>query len=347
MERYVEALKQEYQLVLSAYGEPFAFKTIFVGGGTPTALPDTAFKSLMTFIQALPKTLDYEWTVEANPESLSTEKLKIMKAAGCNRLSIGVQDLNETILKRIGRLHTAEDFKDAFSDARALGFDNISVDLMFGIPGQTLEGFKTTLKDIIALSPEHISTYSLKIEEGTVMAHLVEKGHIEPLSDEMDRLMYHEIISVLSDNNYEQYELSNFSRENHESRHNLSYWHNESFLALGLSSSYYVLGTRFENVHELDRYFKNIEAGHLPILTRETNGIDTERYETLFLQLRLSEGLDVMKFSQRYGIDFDQIYGSVVKRLIGEGLMAQKDDVLTLTERGKDLSNSVFVDLMI
>lgn len=344
---YIEALKQEYQLLLSAYGDHYVFKSIFVGGGTPTALPDVAFKALMTFIQSLPKTADYEWTVEANPESLSVEKLKMMKAAGCNRLSMGVQDLNDDILKVIGRLHSAKDFRDAYRAARSLGFTNISVDLMFGIPGQTLEGFKRTLEEIISLSPEHISTYSLKVEEGTAMATLVDKGQLRPLSDEEDRAMYHDIIALLGANDYHQYELSNFSRVNCESRHNLSYWHNESFLGLGLSSSYYMFGTRFENVHDLDLYFESIQRGQLPILSRESNGMDTERYETLFLQLRLSEGLDILKFSQRYCIDFEAVYGSVVHRLISEGLLGLKDQTLYLTGLGKDLSNSVFVELMV
>jgi len=179
------------------------------------------------------------------------------------------------------------------------------------------------------------------------MDTLVQNGQLEPMTEEDDRALYHMIKQTLKDNGYGHYELSNFSKPGRESRHNLSYWHNESFLGLGLGSSYYISGTRYENVHDLNVYLQKITEGRLPILTAETNGLDTERYETLFLQLRLSEGLDIDRFSQRYDIDFESLYGSVVKGLIEARLLAKTGQKLYLTELGKDLSNQVFVDLMI
>lgn len=347
MATYVEHLKVEESLLRVTYPQIIAYKSVFVGGGTPTALPDTTFKALMDFISALPRTANCEWTVEANPESLTPNKLNFLKNAGCNRLSIGLQDTDEFVLKSLGRIHSKERFFDAYRDARRSGFKNINIDLMFGVPGQTVHTFRKTLAEVTALKPEHISAYSLKIEEGTVFHHRVKAGELEPLSEKTDRELYHLIKETLTSWGYQQYELSNFALNHFQCAHNLSYWHNENFVALGVSSAYYMNQVRYTNTVDISQYLSKLDLGLLPIETAETNTIEIERFETLFLQLRLMDGLAVDAFEARYGIDFNCVYGPAIDGLIDRGLIKRKGNQILLTDLGQDLSNQVFLALMV
>lgn len=345
-ESYVDALEREYALLMAAYPEVMRFKSIFVGGGTPTAISDRAFDRLLALISRLPKTADYEWTMEANPESATPNKLRAMRLAGCNRLSMGLQDFEPTVLKTLGRIHTAETFVEAFHQARAVGFENVSADLMFGIPGQTLESFTETVRRLVALGPEHISTYSLKLEEGTRLEALVSSGKLPEPDEGLDRDIYAMLCEQLRAAGYEQYELSNFCKPGYACTHNLAYWHNERFVGLGLSSAYFMGHERIENLTDIAAYLETVDAGRLPIGHKEEITPEMERFETLFLALRLNEGLNIAAFEQRTGVDFEAVYGEKVSEMIQSGLLTQEAGVVKLTALGRDLSNSVFVTLM-
>ena len=319
--------------------EEYEVDTVYFGGGTPTLLPLADWKRLMAALRSSFRiTSDCEITCECNPATADRPYLSALRGFGINRLSIGLQSANEGELKLLGRAHSLEDFCICFADARAAGFENISVDLMYGIPEQTLESFERTLDAVTALSPEHISAYGLKIEEGTPFFR---KKESLPLPDEdTEYEMYCLCTRHLEKQGYQKYEISNFARAGKESRHNLRYWRRLDYLGLGVAAHSCFRGERFGNSRDLAAFL-----GGEDITAERTALTDGDRlYEYLILSLRLAEGIDGEEFSKLFGISFESFYPRC-EELIRQGFLKREGGRLSFTDRGFFLSNAILSDL--
>ena len=342
MQAYVDALTAEIQ----AQGKRYANReviSVFFGGGTPTALEIPMLAQLMRAVsESFRGAADAEITTEANPGTLSFEMAAALKKMGFNRLSMGVQAWQNSILRSLGRIHTIEEFLENYHAVRQAGFENVNVDLMFALPGQTMAEWQETLRHIVALKPEHISAYSLILEEGTPFCESYREGELHPVSEETDREMYHWAVDYLAEQGYRQYEISNFARAGRQSRHNCIYWRAEEYLGLGLGAHSYMDGVRFHNGYDLQAY---ISAEGNPLRLRE----DAERLteadalaEFMFLGLRLTEGVSFARFRQRFGKEMDAVYGRELRELTELGLLVREKDGVRLSRRGVDVSNFVF-----
>lgn len=347
MEEYVDALLQE----ICAYGKiDFEVQTIYFGGGTPSILPAEAIMRCLTAIRETFTVAETaEITLEMNPGTVTREKLKAYKWAGINRLSIGLQSVREDELKLLGRIHTFAQFQECFTRAREEGFENISVDLISGLPGQTKEAFLESLNTVKNLGAEHISVYSLIIEEGTPFYELYgEEGsrREELISEETDREFYELTKKELAKAGYIRYEFSNYARQGFESRHNSSYWTGVDYLGLGLGASSYFLGERFHNTADKSEYVKNAE--NLEILRQDVQRLSKEEQmeEFMFLGLRLCKGISKTEFEKKFGKAIEEVYGSVVKRLIGLNVILEDGDRIALTDFGIDVSNQVLAEFL-
>jgi len=325
MDAYVNALLLEIQN--TKVSTPIS--TIYIGGGTPTALPSVLLCKVLDAVRAFPLTPGAEITVEANPGTLSREYLSALKANGVNRLSIGLQTTHPHLLKAINRIHTMEDFLENFHAARGLGFDNINVDLMFALPGQTLACWHDTLQEIIALSPQHISAYSLTPAENTPLWDALESGALTLPCDRTDRKMYHLTRELLTNAGYTHYELSNFAKLGFESQHNIDCWLRVPYMAFGLGAHSFDGKTRRRNTENMHEYL----AGRPPSDIEHLSETDTLS-ETMILGLRLTEGI--------LEKDIPQIYATQVADLIAKGLLARQNGRALLTPLGMDLANQVF-----
>lgn len=340
---YIGAMLDE----LSAYRERnnFIYKSVFIGGGTPTVINCSLIGKLIE--RLAPDTRSgAEITMECNPGTVTEDSLNYYRSIGINRLSVGLQAWQEDLLSRIGRIHGLKDFIYTYENARKAGFDNISADLMFALPGQTMEMWEETLENVCRLGVEHISCYSLKLEEGTKLYRLHEEGKVQLPDEDTDRDMYARALDILRSFGYNQYEISNFARKGKECRHNLVYWRNEEYLGIGAGSHSKLDNRRFWNFRDIDLYISQLRKGELPVEGYEEVAASEDMWETIFLALRLNEGLDLQCFSSKYRIDFMKKYGAVVNRLSEQGLLTLYDNRLKLTGRGRDLSNSVFIEFM-
>lgn len=346
--RYRAALLQEmalYQCRLTQ--EDRQLKTIFIGGGTPTCLPAEELAAILDgcrrYFHWLPGA---EVTVEANPGTVDTEKLTILRFAGVNRLSLGVQSCQGHLLQLLGRIHDFDQAVEAVHLARRAGFNNISVDLIFGITGQTLVDWRNCLESILALSPEHISAYGLQIEEETPLARAVAEGRIVPCDEETELSMYQEVMDLLSARGFEHYEISNFARPGYRCRHNLGYWHNRPYLGLGPAAYSYLGNIRYYNIRLLAEYGCRIARGELPVAAEEYLSRQTMMAETVFLALRVLEGLNLEEFAARFGERAEDVYGKQIKHLSRLGLVEINSGYLRLTTRGLPLANAVFAEFV-
>ncbi|MBQ7758579.1 radical SAM family heme chaperone HemW [Anaerotignum sp.] len=342
MQAYVDALTAE----IKARGKEYPNKkvvSVFFGGGTPTTLEIPLLEQLMQAVFASWDIAeDAEITTEANPGTLDREMATALKKMGFNRLSMGVQAWQNRLLKDLGRIHTIEGFLENYKAVREAGFENVNVDLMFALPNQTMADWQETVKNITALEPEHISAYSLIIEEGTPFFERYEKGQLEPASEELDRKMYHWAVDYLAEKGYEQYEISNFAKKGKQSRHNRIYWQAEEYLGMGLGSHSYMEGERFHNIYDLQEY---IAANGDVSLLKEDIEIITEEdalAEFMFLGLRLTEGVSFARFRERFGKEMQEVYGGQMKELKQEGLLEENAEGIRLTRRGIDVSNVAF-----
>lgn len=342
MQAYVDALTAEIQ----AQGKRYANReviSVFFGGGTPTALEIPMLAQLMRAVsESFRGAADAEITTEANPGTLSFEMAAALKKMGFNRLSMGVQAWQNSILRSLGRIHTIEEFLENYHAVRQAGFENVNVDLMFALPGQTMAEWQETLRHIVALKPEHISAYSLILEEGTPFCESYRAGELHPVSEETDREMYHWAVDYLAEQGYRQYEISNFARAGRQSRHNCIYWRAEEYLGLGLGAHSYMDGVRFHNGYDLQAY---ISAEGNPLRRREDAEQLTEAdalAEFMFLGLRLTEGVSFARFRQRFGKEMDAVYGKELRELTELGLLVREKDGVRLSRRGVDVSNFVF-----
>lgn len=320
--------------------------SIFFGGGTPSSIKGHYIVKIMEALrQAFEISKDAECTIECNPESVDLDKLRAYKGAGFNRISFGLQSTNATMLKRLGRIHTYEDFERAYAWAREAGFANINADLMLGLPGQKVEDAYEDVKKVCGIGLEHISAYSLIIEEGTRFYDLYEGANDVPIdmslpSEDDERKIYHGCVDILEKHGYHQYEISNFSKKNFECVHNFGYWCRKSYLGFGIGAATLFVGERYSNVRDIKRYLSGESVDEK---TREKLSPNDEISETLFLGLRTNAGVDLSLFYKGFGVDFDSIeqLKNHTDRMILEGLLERKNERLRLTKRGFDFANQV------
>ena len=335
---YVRMLCREIDETYSDY-RGMEVKSIFVGGGTPSVHPPALLGRISDKIfSRFDVDSKAEITIETNPGTLDAKKLAEMKSMYFNRLSMGLQAWQDRLLKKLGRIHTADEFETNFLQARDAGFKNINVDLMFALPAQSLDDWQETLEKVIKLRPEHISAYSLIIEEGTPFFDMFDRGELKETDEETDRKMYYLAKEMLSDKSYKQYEISNFAKEGFECYHNKVYWRTEEYQGFGLGAHSYSDGVRFHNTYDMKEYLR----GEGLRLDKEFLSIEEKQEEFMFMGLRMNEGVSEAEFLRRFGESMDSVYGDEIKELISEELLVKKDGRLSLTDRGVDISNSVF-----
>lgn len=338
--KYVDKLLEEIRLVSGGYGER-RVSSVFVGGGTPSVLPGAWIEEIFAYLR---KYFNIEETaeisLEANPGTISEEKLGAYRRAGINRLSLGLQSSSDRELKALGRIHTYGEFLESFRLARAAGFRNINVDLMCALPGQTVEGFMKTLEKTADLNPEHISAYSLIVEEGTPFYEIYGEGRGTGLlpDEEEERQMYHKTREFLSSRGYERYEISNYAKKGRECRHNVGYWTGVPYLGLGLGASSYVNGRRFRNESDLEKYLNETPGKRLEeeILTPE----DMQE-EFFFVGLRMVQGVSLKQFEETFGVTAEEVYPGLMERFVREGAALLEEGRFKLTEYGMDVSNYI------
>lgn len=344
MDTYVNSLIRE----LSLYKEKLknhSISTIFIGGGTPSSIDAKYIEKILNFVYEN-YNIDSlkEVSIETNPGTLDKYKVKKYKAMGINRVSLGVQSLNDDMLKSIGRSHKAEDVYRSLSLLREEGFKNLNADLMFSLPGQTMDDIEYTLSEIIKMDFEHISLYSLIIEENTPFGVLYKQGKIQPISEDLDRNMYHRSIEILKSAGYDHYEISNFAKDNKECLHNLAYWTIKPYLGVGLSSHSNMFSKRFFNYSDRDRYNESLRGNVLPIEGEEFIGRETLIGEYMIMGLRLIKGVDKDDYKDSFNEDIHSRYGHIIKKHKDNGLIKENDNHIALTQKGLDLSNIVELD---
>ena len=355
--------------------------TIFVGGGTPSILPaDLIMELFATLSENFDIALDAEVTLEANPGTLTMEKLEVYRQSGINRLSIGLQSADDKELKYLGRIHSYDSFLKSYQRARQAGFKNINVDLMSALPGQDIHSWKTTLKKVMMLKPEHISAYSLIIEEGTpfferfgepeckkgllsggqqknskkpeTASEVAARAAVMTLPDlpdeDTDREMYHLTKEMMAAQGYERYEISNYAKKGYECRHNTGYWTGVEYLGLGLGASSYTYGYRYHNTEDLQEYLSlNLYEGGAAARDIEELSLEDKMEEFMFVGLRMMKGVSGSEFLERFGLNMWNVYGDVLKKLEQQGLIEVEAPMVRLTERGIDVSNVVLSEFLI
>ncbi|MCY9184575.1 radical SAM family heme chaperone HemW [Bacillus halotolerans] len=340
---YLNALEKEMINTIEKTGQP-DLETIFIGGGTPTSLSEDQLKKLMDMVSRVLKPSDSlkEFAVEANPDDLSAEKLKILKEAGVNRLSFGVQTFEDDLLEKIGRVHKQKDVFASFERAREIGFENISLDLMFGLPGQTLKHLDHSLKTALSLNAEHYSVYSLIVEPKTVFYNLMQKGRLHLPAQEQEAEMYETVMSRMEAAGIHQYEISNFAKQGMESQHNLTYWSNEEYFGFGAGAHGYIGGIRTVNVGPVKHYIDLMAEKGFPY--RDTHEVTMEEQieEEMFLGLRKTSGVSKKRFEEKYGRSLDKLFPGVLKELSEKELILNTESAVCLTHQGKLLGNEVF-----
>lgn len=345
-ENYFKSMKKEIELYKSEMKD-YLINTIFVGGGTPSVVNDIYVSEILEKCKTEYNiSANCEISIESNPGTLSIEKLRAYKNAGINRISMGLQAYQDKLLKYLGRCHSHKDFTESVQNARNAGFDNINADVIFGIPGQTLDDWKETLNYLISLGINHISAYSLKIEEGTKFGTMEEEGNLVPVDDELDREMYHYAIDYLSENGFKQYEISNFAKEGYECKHNLTYWKCVDYLGLGAGAHSCLKDIRFSNEVSIEGYTDRLKREEKPVHEEFQLELTDKMSEYMFLGLRLTKGVTGKEFSLRFNEDLFSKYNASLEKLENKGLIGISGDCVKLTRLGFDLANQVFVEFV-
>lgn len=343
---YFNALKKEIDLYAGKL-KAYTIKTVFIGGGTPSVVDSQYIYEVLKLLnQKLNIDVKAEISIETNPGTLTYEKLETYKAIGVNRLSIGLQAWQDRILKMLGRIHTAKEFEDNFRLARKAGFENINVDLIFGIPDQTFKDWCETLENVISLGPEHLSCYSLKIEEGTVFGDKLENNELVPLEDIIDREMYSYCKDYLAQKGYKHYEISNFAKPGYECRHNLVYWKQQEYIGLGAGAHSFFEGTRVNNIYDIEGYIASLLEDKIPAENAEFIDRKLDMTEFMILGLRLMDGVLPDDFKKRFDEDIYDVYGSEIAKLVERGLLVKKGGAISLSSAGLDFANQVFMEFV-
>lgn len=343
MDEYIKALNEE----IIQKGKDYIISSIFIGGGTPSYLKDSNLESLLITLNGLSLKKELEFTVECNPGTLDENKLNLMKKYHVNRISLGVQSTKNSLLKRIGRIHSYKDFENNYLLARKLGFQNINVDLMFGLPNQTVEDWEESLIKIAKLKPEHISAYSLIVEEETPFYNLYEENKLSLPEEEEERTMYLTTKKILSTYGYHQYEISNFAQSGKECFHNKVYWKCNEYLGLGVSASSFINEKRSKNIDNIEEYIERIKKHGNIIEEIHVNNTKDDMEEFVFMGLRMVEGIQINEFKERFGEDIYKVFGEVIEKNIEKELLISDSGKLYLSPRGIEVSNYVMSDFIL
>ena len=347
---YIESLKKEIdEFDFSNY----KVTSIYIGGGTPSYIDSIYIVEILSELKEklkcnLIEFKDIEITIEVNPGTVDTKKLNDYKKSGINRLSIGLQSTKNDILKKIGRIHTYQEFLEIYKLARETGFKNINIDLMIGIPGQKIGDLKNTLQDIIKLEPEHISVYSLIIEENTPIEKMLENGEIKLPDEDLERNMYWYVKNTLELNGYNHYEISNFAKFGKESRHNLNCWNQEEYIGFGVAAHSYLNGIRFSNTINVEEYIQHLENNRkeVNIQIEESQSLEDKKNEFMMLGFRKIQGVDIARFKEKFIDNPIFLYREKLNKLVEEGLIEVDLNHIKLTNKGIDLANLVFEEFV-
>ena len=351
IEKYVETLKREIDSYdLSKYN----ITTIYIGGGTPSRIPSEKIQKVLEKVKEKitknqTKWEDIEITIELNPGTVDEEKIKRYKKIGINRLSIGLQSTNDKLLKEIGRIHTFEDFKTTYQLAKKVGFENINIDLMIGLPNQTISDVKDSLNQIIKLNPTHVSVYSLIVEENTKMEKLINNKELQLPDEELERQMYWYVKNTLELNGYNHYEISNFAKKGKESKHNLNCWEQKEYIGFGIAAYSYLNSVRYGNTSDIEKYINveeflnssELEESGIRIVD-EVQSLDDKRKEYMLLGLRKIEGVSIQEFKEKFVENPIFLFRKEFEDLVNEKLVAIDGDYIRLTNKGLDLANIVW-----
>jgi oxygen-independent coproporphyrinogen-3 oxidase len=343
VDEYLKAIEKELQ---SAAGK-YSFTTVFIGGGTPTVLNETQLDRLLSMIS---KHVDVtnlkEYTIEVNPGTLSDEKTFIMKNSHVNRISIGIQSFNDRYLKLLGRIHSANEAIDVYFNVREKGFNNISIDLIYGYPAQSLNEWKKDLRECCKLDPEHISAYCLTYEQGTPIVKMTESGSLKKLSEEEELKMYEFTNDFLCDKGYNHYEISNFAKQGKECRHNTVYWENREYIGIGAGAFSYVNGERYCNMKNVKEYVSSVTSKKNLICFSEKLPQKKRASEILIMALRMTSGISRKEFIQRSGFDLNELFEKQLNNLTQAGLINFDDERVKLTRKGLSVADSVMMEFV-
>ena len=343
---YIEALNKEI-ISLREKHNNLEINTIFIGGGTPSVLEADELECLLKEVAKLNMAKYIEYSMECNPGNLTEEKLEVMKKYGVNRISMGLQAKQDNLLKGLGRIHNYKTFKENFLLAKKVGFNNINVDLMFGLPNQRLNEWEETLREIISLEPAHISAYSLIIEEGTAFYNLYENDKLKLPTEEEERKMYHLAKKILEENGFNQYEISNYAKERKECRHNLAYWNMDNWIGVGSASASYIDGKRIKNISSVEKYINSINEKREAVEEIINNSKNDNMEEFMFMGLRKINGIDENEFKKRFSMNINDVYGEILNKYIDEGLLIRDSGRIFLSEKGIEISNIIMADFLL
>ncbi|EAZ84494.1 MULTISPECIES: radical SAM family heme chaperone HemW [Lysinibacillus] len=349
VDEYIEALGKEMELATKKNPESFRhIETIFLGGGTPTALSPQQLDKLLTLIRTyIPMNSVTEFTSEANPDELSVEKLQVLFEGGVNRLSMGVQSFDQELLQKIGRTHSNEHVYETIAMAKEIGFQNISIDLMYGLPGQTMVQWKDSLEKALALDLPHFSAYSLIVEPKTIFYNQYAKGKLLLPTEDLEADMYDVLMQQMELHGLQQYEISNFAKPGYHSEHNKIYWDNDEYAGFGAGAHGYLAGVRYSNHGPLKKYMETVFAGELPIVHEHEVSQAEKREEQMFLGLRKTEGVKHKIYVEKLKVPIVAHYDSVLKELVSKGLLEHDDVGVRLTRKGRFVGNEVFQQFLL
>ena len=338
---YTDALLSE----IKSFGKhkKITADTVFFGGGTPTLLSEQNLEKIILAIKEnIDIASDNEFTVECNPKTASLGKFRLLRELGVNRLSLGVQSMDDKILKTLGRCHNLKDFIESYASARIAGFENISFDLMFALPGQTEKIWQKTLEDAVKFAPRHISAYGLQLEEGTYFYDNQENYNFP--DDDRNRRMYEFSVDFLKEKGYNRYEISNFAQNGFESRHNLKYWDLTEYVGFGLGSSSFFEGVRYQNPEKMEKYLEFADNFE-PLWEKGEKESENDLIsEYMFLGLRLEKGVNNLDFKEKFGKSFFEIYKKEIDENVKNGLLVKENNRIYLSKKGFDLANSIMSD---
>lgn len=350
IQEYIKCLQEEIGIESEKYkNEEYEITTIYIGGGTPSFIDASYIERIINTIKQNYKLYENpEITIEVNPGTINEEKIKKYKDIGINRISIGLQTTKDNLLKQIGRIHTYEEFLNCYKIVKKIGIDNINVDLMLGLPNQTLEDLKESLIEVINLKPNHISLYSLILEENTILEKMVSQNMTKLPEEDLEREMYWTTKNILEENGYIHYEISNFSKKGYESKHNLNCWGQKEYLGFGVAAHSYIKNKRYCNTNNIEDYIKNIQNGK--ILNNRTiceiqNKIE-EQKEYMLLGLRKIQGIDIQEFKNKFIDNPIYIFHKELEKLIKEELVEIDLNQIKLTSKGLDFANLVWEEFV-
>ncbi|MBC2069638.1 radical SAM family heme chaperone HemW [Listeria seeligeri] len=346
VDEYVDLLIKEMQIT-AANKQMEPIDTVFVGGGTPTTLNEAQIAKLCTAIQEIfPMKEEVEFSFEANPGDLSVAKVQTMKDYGVNRISMGVQSFNNDLLKKIGRIHTVKDVYQSVENMRTVGFENVSIDLIFSLPGQTEADFQDTLNQALALDLPHYSAYSLIIEPKTIFYNLMQKGKLFLPGQDAEANMYDLLLVEMEKHGRKQYEISNFAKEGFESKHNITYWSNEHYYGFGAGAHGYIGNTRYSNFGPIKKYMEPLQENKLPVFQQKELTLKEKMEEEMFLGLRKVSGVSKAGFQRKFGQDLDVTFQNAIQKTMAKGWLENNEENVALTRNGRFLGNNVFQEFL-